>query len=161
MSERSSSPRWVSALARLLPKRYRAEIVGDLLDEREGMIASGRSSPAASAWLAAHIIRSAVASRQGRGSDGGQTRVRPGSDQGQTGVRPGSDECERRGLLVGAGDGDLAAVGGMRDAYEPGITTDLAILHEAAVDVLFDEDFDLFAAIGANDDELFLVGHTF
>jgi hypothetical protein len=29
------------------------------------------------------------------------------------------------------------------------------------VDVLLDEDLNLFAAKGANDDELFFVGHTF
>ena len=91
MSERWSSPRWVSALAWLIPKRYRAEIVGDLLDERDGMIATGRSSWTASVWLAAHVIRSAVASRRGWGSDRGQTGVRRGSNQGQTGVRPWFD----------------------------------------------------------------------
>ena len=32
----------------------------------------------------------------GRGSDRGQTGVRPGSDQGQTGVRPGSDSGQTR-----------------------------------------------------------------
>jgi hypothetical protein len=55
----------------------------------------------------------------------------------------------------------LAAVGGMGDTYEPGIAADLAVLDEAAVDVLFNEDFDLLAAVGTDDVELFLVGHRF
>jgi predicted permease len=77
MSDRppSSSPGWISVLASLLPSRYRAEIMADLLEERESMIASGRSSIAGSIWLFAHVIRSAVASRRHGWTSGARQEV--------------------------------------------------------------------------------------
>ncbi|HSC25647.1 MAG TPA: hypothetical protein VLD67_00145, partial [Vicinamibacterales bacterium] len=56
-------PPWIRAAARLLPARYRAEILGDLVDEHAAMIAGGTPRPAAAAWLAAHVLRSALAAR--------------------------------------------------------------------------------------------------
>ena len=56
-------------------------------------------TPTISTPTAAHNLAAAA---QKRGSDRGQTGVRPGSDQGQTRVRPGSDQGPHRGR----GNGD-------------------------------------------------------
>jgi hypothetical protein len=60
--------RWMAAAARLLPARYRAEILADLGDEHDAMVAAGRPRWRAAMWFGAHVARSAVASRL-RGSD--------------------------------------------------------------------------------------------
>src|SRR5688572_11258867 len=79
MPERN--PRWALALSWLLPARYRAEVLDDLLEERLAMIAQGRSRVVTGSWLFVHIVRSAVAGhtprfvRHGwRGVDGDATR---------------------------------------------------------------------------------------
>ena len=60
---RETRPRWAHALSGLLPDAYRAEILGDLLDERRQMIGGGRGRLATACWLAAQIVRSARDSR--------------------------------------------------------------------------------------------------
>jgi putative ABC transport system permease protein len=58
------NPRWALALSWLLPARYRAEILGDLLEERLTMIDRGRSRVITGSWLFVHIVRSTVAGRR-------------------------------------------------------------------------------------------------
>jgi predicted permease len=60
---RESHPRWVVPLSWLLPARYRAEVLADLLEERLTMVDRGRSRFIAGSWLAVHIVRSAIAGR--------------------------------------------------------------------------------------------------
>jgi hypothetical protein len=58
---------WARGLALLVPAAYRADVLADLDDERRQRIAQGRSRPGHD-WLAGHLLRSAVASRQGPSS---------------------------------------------------------------------------------------------
>jgi predicted permease len=51
-------------MSRLIAARYRAEVVADLADERDQMRRAGRSSAYGAIWMAAHMSRSAVASRR-------------------------------------------------------------------------------------------------
>jgi putative ABC transport system permease protein len=50
----------------LVPARYRAEVIGDLLDEWSASIRPRRGAAYANVWLLAHILRSAVAARRHR-----------------------------------------------------------------------------------------------
>jgi putative ABC transport system permease protein len=59
-----SRPGWIRVLGRLLPERYRTEILDDLIDERGDQLAQGRSRFASGLWLASHLVRSAAASRR-------------------------------------------------------------------------------------------------
>jgi predicted permease len=58
------APWFLSIIARLLPSRYRAEILDDLIDEYAATLQTGRSRGAANIWLVAHVVRSAAASRR-------------------------------------------------------------------------------------------------
>jgi predicted permease len=58
--------RWLRALSLLLPRGHRAEILGDLVEERAALMTRGRSRIATACWLAAHLVRSAVATRRHR-----------------------------------------------------------------------------------------------
>jgi len=57
-------PWWTRAMSQLIAARYRAEVVADLADERDQMRRAGRSSAYGAIWMAAHVSRSAVASRR-------------------------------------------------------------------------------------------------
>ncbi|MEZ5319237.1 MAG: ABC transporter permease [Vicinamibacterales bacterium] len=57
-------PLWIRTAGLILPARYRAEIVADLVEERDAMVDAGTPGVFASAWLVAHLARSAVASRR-------------------------------------------------------------------------------------------------
>jgi hypothetical protein len=54
-------------------------------------------------------------------------------------------------LFVAAIDRHVHPIGRTDHPDEPGIATDLAVLHEAAAHVFFEEDLDLFAAEGTQD----------
>jgi hypothetical protein len=62
-------PSWVAIVSRVLPRRYRSEVIADLLEERDRTIAAGRSQVVASLWLSAHVMRSAIACRRERARD--------------------------------------------------------------------------------------------
>jgi predicted permease len=60
---RAALPAWLSAIARLVPARYRAEVVADLIEERDQLVARGRGRLWIAGWLVAHLVRSALAAR--------------------------------------------------------------------------------------------------
>ena len=68
--------------------------------------------------------------------------------------------AEPRVLLGSVGSADRHIALGVLPAvtalhpHEPRVTADLAVLHEAAMDVRLDEDLDLFAAVGAGNEEV-------
>jgi putative ABC transport system permease protein len=61
---RHTSDRWLRLGGRLLPPVYRAEILTDLVEERDAMRAQGRGRVATTLWMLGHLGRSAVASRR-------------------------------------------------------------------------------------------------
>jgi putative ABC transport system permease protein len=58
------TPRWVRAIGWVIARRYRDEVLADLVEERARHLANGRLPWRASLWLAAEIVRSARASRR-------------------------------------------------------------------------------------------------
>ena len=51
-------------MSALLPAAYRDEVIADLVEERDAMRHAGRGAVSTAAWLAWHVILSAVASRR-------------------------------------------------------------------------------------------------
>ena len=58
------TPRWIRILALTIPRRYRDDVVDDLIDEHAHQIARGRSRARAATWIAGELLRSAGASRR-------------------------------------------------------------------------------------------------